>query len=366
MIDKELLEILACPATYQTLAEAPEELVKRLEERRAAGTLRTVAGAAVEGTIEAALVRADGKVAYPILMTASPSSSSTRASRWRNPPDAVRFASPTHGGRTVRLGYCLNVLAIDDLAEFERAIETRARAAARACRADRGASVPASTSWRMAFALSEDRAQPLRARLRGRLRDHGIAAFAGERVPLRTLPPSGAHVTCSVRRGTSVNACSTPVPSRCAPRHSLRTARRRSRSVRTRASTARTSARRRRLPRACATAAPTSTAALVLAKLERRARALRGILALEPEPRSLAGDTREFAEVWPLLRDAAASELGKRGERDPEAVLARHVGLCLDTCHAAVEYEAPRDAARAGARARRADREGATLERSPA
>lgn len=50
------------------------------------------------------------------------------------------------------------------------------------------------------------------------------------------------------------------------------------------------------------------------------------VLALEPEPRSHHGDTAEFAratERWDLARQPAAA----------------HLGLCLDTCHAAVEFE---------------------------
>ncbi len=50
-------------------------------------------------------------------------------------------------------------------------------------------------------------------------------------------------------------------------------------------------------------------------------------LGLEPEPRSLAGDTRELSEIW--------SELGQ--SKGADEVL----GVCLDTCHAAVEFEHP-------------------------
>jgi len=73
-------------------------------------------------------------------------------------------------------------------------------------------------------------------------------------------------------------------------------------------------------------------AALALAELERET-GERVVLALEPEPRSCANDTRELAE---LLAEVRA---GARGTE--EAALARHLGACLDTCHAAVEFEEP-------------------------
>ena len=69
-----------------------------------------------------------------------------------------------------------------------------------------------------------------------------------------------------------------------------------------------------------------------LAELEREAGAL-VVLALEPEPRSTQNDTAEWAEAvrrWGL----AAHPTG-----------GRHLGLCLDTCHAAVEFEDPAAAA---------------------
>jgi sugar phosphate isomerase/epimerase len=53
------------------------------------------------------------------------------------------------------------------------------------------------------------------------------------------------------------------------------------------------------------------------------------VLALEPEPRALSADTRELAEFFERLRGT------------PE--VARHLGACLDACHAAVEYEDPEE-----------------------
>ena len=66
VIDKDLLSILACPETHQPLAEASPDLLKRLNERVASGSVMTRAGAAVKGPIEGGLVRQDGKILYPV------------------------------------------------------------------------------------------------------------------------------------------------------------------------------------------------------------------------------------------------------------------------------------------------------------
>jgi len=67
MVDRELLDLLACPETRQKLREAPPELIARLNERIAKGTLKNLAGAPLRVPLTAALVREDGKIAYPVL-----------------------------------------------------------------------------------------------------------------------------------------------------------------------------------------------------------------------------------------------------------------------------------------------------------
>lgn len=66
MIDKDLLQILACPETHQSLAEAPAELLERVNARIAAGGVKNVGGAAVDKKLAGGLVRDDGKILYPI------------------------------------------------------------------------------------------------------------------------------------------------------------------------------------------------------------------------------------------------------------------------------------------------------------
>jgi uncharacterized protein YbaR (Trm112 family) len=66
VIDKDLLEILACPETHQSLTEAGKDLLATVNERIAAGSAVNKGGESLSDALEAALVREDGKLLYPI------------------------------------------------------------------------------------------------------------------------------------------------------------------------------------------------------------------------------------------------------------------------------------------------------------
>ncbi|MEW6072583.1 MAG: Trm112 family protein [Planctomycetota bacterium] len=66
MIDPELLAILVCPDTRQPLSLAGEELVARVNAAIERSGVATVGGAAVREALEEGLVRADGRVIYPV------------------------------------------------------------------------------------------------------------------------------------------------------------------------------------------------------------------------------------------------------------------------------------------------------------
>lgn len=65
-ISPEMLEILVCPETHQRLRLAEPELVGRLQALQQAGRLVNRAGAVSAEPLQAALVREDGTIAYPI------------------------------------------------------------------------------------------------------------------------------------------------------------------------------------------------------------------------------------------------------------------------------------------------------------
>ena len=66
LIDPGLLKILCCPETHQPVSEADAALVADLNNRIAAGTLTNRAGQTVKEKLDGALVRSDGRLAYPI------------------------------------------------------------------------------------------------------------------------------------------------------------------------------------------------------------------------------------------------------------------------------------------------------------
>jgi uncharacterized protein YbaR (Trm112 family) len=66
VIDKDLLEILACPKTHQGLGLASASALDALNARIRAGGVLNVGGKAVSEPLAGGLQRADGKLMYPI------------------------------------------------------------------------------------------------------------------------------------------------------------------------------------------------------------------------------------------------------------------------------------------------------------
>ena len=66
MIRPELLDILRCPETHQRLSPAPPEIIGNLNERIRAGQVRNRAGQTITEPLEAALLREDKRVLYPV------------------------------------------------------------------------------------------------------------------------------------------------------------------------------------------------------------------------------------------------------------------------------------------------------------
>jgi uncharacterized protein YbaR (Trm112 family) len=65
-VDKELLEILCCPETRQDLREGSAQELSELNAAIARGEMADVQGRPVKRALEAALLRQDGKRAYPV------------------------------------------------------------------------------------------------------------------------------------------------------------------------------------------------------------------------------------------------------------------------------------------------------------
>jgi uncharacterized protein YbaR (Trm112 family) len=67
VISKDLLKILQCPENRTPLELAPPDVVARLNEAVAAGTLRNRAGEVLDAPLDGALIRQDRTLAYPIV-----------------------------------------------------------------------------------------------------------------------------------------------------------------------------------------------------------------------------------------------------------------------------------------------------------
>lgn len=65
-VDPELLEILVCPETRQTLRLADDGLLAKLNARIRAGGLRNRGGDTLSREVQAGLVRQDEQILYPV------------------------------------------------------------------------------------------------------------------------------------------------------------------------------------------------------------------------------------------------------------------------------------------------------------
>lgn len=66
MIQPELLAILACPETRQSLKMADDALLGSVNEKIAGGDVKNVGDAEVKDALAAGLIREDGQVIYPV------------------------------------------------------------------------------------------------------------------------------------------------------------------------------------------------------------------------------------------------------------------------------------------------------------
>jgi len=66
MIDPDLLKILCCPETHQDVRVAEPAVIAKLNRQIAAGKLTNRVGQPVKEAIDGGLIRADGKLLYPI------------------------------------------------------------------------------------------------------------------------------------------------------------------------------------------------------------------------------------------------------------------------------------------------------------
>ncbi|MDR2693370.1 MAG: hypothetical protein LBB74_04050 [Chitinispirillales bacterium] len=66
MVDKELLEILCCPETKQSVSLIGKDAVQKINDGIKSGTVVNRGGTTVKESIDGGLLREDGKYLYPI------------------------------------------------------------------------------------------------------------------------------------------------------------------------------------------------------------------------------------------------------------------------------------------------------------
>ena len=66
MIDRELLNILACPENRSPVCQAGREVIEKVNDLIENGELRNRGGALVDKPVDGGLVREDGAYMYPI------------------------------------------------------------------------------------------------------------------------------------------------------------------------------------------------------------------------------------------------------------------------------------------------------------
>jgi uncharacterized protein YbaR (Trm112 family) len=67
MLNAEFLDILRCPEDHSKLSLADAALVARLNDAVAGGRLKSRSGQKIEKPLDAALIRADGRLIYPVI-----------------------------------------------------------------------------------------------------------------------------------------------------------------------------------------------------------------------------------------------------------------------------------------------------------
>ncbi len=66
MVDQELLDILVCPENKTAVKPVGADVLDKINGAIKAGRLKNRAGAKIEETIDAGLLRQDGKFLYPV------------------------------------------------------------------------------------------------------------------------------------------------------------------------------------------------------------------------------------------------------------------------------------------------------------
>ena len=243
----------------------------------------------------------------------------------------MRFEHPEHPGAAVRLGYCLNLHPAPDLDGLLRGLREvtlplaeRVHERGTGERFGIGPWLPAT----LAEALVDPRGAESLDRLAAFLAANGLEAFTFNAFPAGDFHRPGLKQAVfapawdtDARRAFTVDVARLALALRPngATGHLSISTHTGGYASELRSETARD---------ACAANLARCAEALAFLEAETGTRI---VLSLEPEPGSLAGDTAALPALFERIAAQAGSEENVR----------RHLGTCLDACHAAVAFEEP-------------------------
>jgi len=251
---------------------------------------------------------------------------------------------PERAGRAVRLGYCLNLHAADTLAGLLQGM----RAITLPLRSRLGGGGPFGVGLHLPAALARRLAQPSRARelgvLRAFLAEHGLDAFTLNAFPYGGFQREGLKAgvfepTWLDAKRVAFTLAAAKVAVRVRGEEQAGAI-----SISTHTGMHASSLRGEEDLDGCARNLARCAAALAALEEESGRRV---VLSLEAEPRASCNDTAELAGFRARLLERGAEVLAReRGIAAERARgwMERHAGTCLDTCHAAVEFEPPETA----------------------
>ncbi len=237
---------------------------------------------------------------------------------------------PAHDGRAVRLAYCLNLHSGETPHEILAGLRAVTLPLRERIAAGRifgvGLYIPASAAARLAVGVHN----PAREELRALLNEHGLDPFTWNAFPYGGFRREGLKEgvfeptwadPARIVYTSDVATLAADLAGEPGPGRHL------SISTHTGMHSSRLAGGDPDLARRALAAVATGFTAL------EDETGWRAVLSLEAEPRANCNDTRELA----AMRGGLATEVGG-------AALARHLGTCLDACHAAVEFEPPGEA----------------------
>jgi hypothetical protein len=241
----------------------------------------------------------------------------------------MRYLHPDHPERAVRLAYCLNLHAAEDLAQLLDGMRRVTLPLRERLAPGRDFGVGMYLPGRLVELLVSDGGEAGREELRSFLTDHALDPFTFNAFPFSGFQTDGLKQRVFEPTWLEDSRAAFTLGVALMATYLAQPARGRHLSISTH--TGMHSSRLRGAEDREGCAANLAALAASLARLEQDS-GWRCVLSLEAEPRANCNDTAELARFRERIEEHAA------------AGLERHLGTCLDACHAAVEFEAVGDA----------------------